>query len=317
MRSVVTGGAGFIGSHLVERLLAEGSSSVLVIDNLSTGSESNLASDSRISLEPSSIEDPKLESIFKAFKPELVFHLAAQASVVVSVRDPMLDARVNVLGMLNVLSASSSCGSRKVLFASSGGTVYGEPPASALPVPETYAGVPTSPYGITKKVTHDYLAFYRAVHGTDFTALALANVYGPRQDPHGEAGVIAIWSQAMLAGKECVVFGDGEQTRDFVYVTDVADAFIRASHSNASGEIVNIGTGVQTTVNDLYRQMAKTLSIDAPAKHEAPRAGELRHIALAIAKAKRLMGWEPKVSLGEGIAQTTAWFASGARGPQA
>ncbi|MGH2403208.1 MAG: NAD-dependent epimerase/dehydratase family protein, partial [bacterium] len=211
MRALVTGGAGFIGSHLVERLIADGADAVLVVDDCSSGTRENLSGAAgAISLEVLDAGDPALAALAASFRPEAVFHCAAQPSVVVSVRDPMLDARINVLATLNVLEASAAAGARTVVFASSGGTVYGDPDPSALPVPETYSGTPSSPYGITKKVTHDYLSFYNAVHGIDYTVLALSNVYGPRQDPHGEAGVVAIWSQRMIRGEQCVVFGDGE-----------------------------------------------------------------------------------------------------------
>jgi UDP-glucose 4-epimerase len=305
MRSIVTGGAGFIGSHLVERLLADGHE-VLVVDDLSSGKPENLPSEAVF--EPLDIRNVELGAKVASFRPEILFHLAAQPSVVVSVRDPVLDAQVNVVGAINVLEAAATSGARKVVFSSSGGTVYGDPPPEAIPVPETYTGLPTSPYGISKRVTHDYLAFYKTVREMDFTALALSNVYGPRQDPHGEAGVIAIWSELMLAGQDCPLFGDGEQTRDFVFVSDVVDAFARAATSGG-GEIVNIGTGIQTSVNELYRAMAKALGVDREPAYKPARPGELRHIALDITKAERLLGWKPGVLLTDGIATTTSWFA--------
>ncbi len=309
MRALVTGGAGFIGSRLVEQLVDEGAEAVLVLDDLSSGSEENLAGVAGVvDLERFSIDDPKAGELIAGFAPEVVFHLAAQPSVVVSVRDPLLDARINVLGTISVCQAAAGAAARKIVFASSGGTVYGEPDPTDLPVDESYAGTPTSPYGITKKVVHDYLAFFKAVHGLDYTALALSNVYGPRQDPHGEAGVVAIWSRRMLAGDECLLFGDGEQTRDFVYVADVADAFARAA-TRGDGELINIGTAVQTTVNELYATIAKSLSVDRPAHYEPARAGELRHIALDVSKAKQMLDWEPRTPLAEGIPLTTAWFA--------
>jgi UDP-glucose 4-epimerase len=313
MRTVVTGGAGFIGSALVDHLLGD-DHDVLVVDDFSTGRQANVAAG--VPVETMSIDEPKIADVLASYRPEVVYHLAAQASVVVSVRDPVHDARMNVVGFLNVCEAAVSAGARKLVFASSGGTIYGDPPPDALPVPETFPGLPASPYGITKRVAHDYLAFYKNVHRLEFTSLALANVYGPRQDPHGEAGVVAIWTERMLSGEDCLLFGDGEQTRDFVYVADVADAFARAA-SRADGEIVNIGTGVQTTVNRLYDAIAASLSVDKPPNRKAPRPGELRHIALDVSKAKRVLGWEPRTSLDDGIAATTRWFASRKRTAQA
>lgn len=313
MRAVVTGGAGFIGSHLVERLIADGADAILVLDDLSSGSEQNLSAvRGAVDLSRVDAGDAAVAGLMETFRPELVCHLAAQPSVVVSVRDPILDARINVVALLNVLQASAAAGARKALFSSSGGTVYGDPDPSALPVPETHIGLPSSPYGITKRVAHDYLAFYRSVHGLQFTALALSNVYGPRQDPHGEAGVVAIWSEKMLAGQPCVVFGDGDQTRDFVYVADVVDAFARAATAG-DGEVINIGTGLQTSVNELYAAMAKALNVEAPPVYQDPRPGELRHIALDVGKAARLLDWRPATPLAAGVAETTAWFAQKAR----
>ena len=310
----MTGGAGFIGSHLVDRLLSSGASNLLVIDDLSSGNMRNLSGASgRIEVEAVDAGSERARDIVKDFRPEVVYHMAAQPSVVVSVRDPMLDARINVLALLNVLEGAAEAGARKAVFSSSGGTVYGDPDPSVLPVPETYVGLPTSPYGITKRVAHDYLVFYRSVRGLDFTALALSNVYGPRQDPHGEAGVVAIWSEKMLAGEECVLFGDGEQTRDFVYVADVVDAFARAADAGG-GEVINIGTGVQTTVNDLYKAMAASLGVGVPPRHADARPGELRHIALDVSKAAAALGWKPTTTLADGVAATTAWFAERARG---
>ena len=239
--------------------------------------------------------------------PEVVYHLAAQADVRVSVARPLFDADVNVLGSLNVLEAARACGARKVVVASSGGTIYGEPAPESLPVDETHPQRPVSPYGVAKKVVDDYLYAYRRLHGLDFAALALANVYGPRQDPNGEAGVVAIFAGRLLAGDDCTVFGDGEQTRDFVYVDDVVDAFVRAA-DRGSGVLCNIGTGVETSVNVLYRAMAAAAGVDRPATHAPARAGELARSALDPSLALAELGWRPTTSLADGTAAVLDWF---------
>ena len=229
MKALVTGGAGFIGSTLVDRLLAEGHQ-VDVVDNLSSGSLANLA-DARanaghqVNFHQIDIRDEGLGELMARQAPEVVFHLAAQADVRVSVARPVFDAEVNVVGSLNVLEGARAAGARKVVFASSGGTIYGEPDPSELPVKESHPQHPLSPYGVAKKVVGDYLYAYRALHDLEYTALALANVYGPRQDPHGEAGVVAIFTGKLLAGDPCTIFGSGEQTRDFVYVDDVVGQY--------------------------------------------------------------------------------------------
>ncbi|MGH9056509.1 MAG: NAD-dependent epimerase/dehydratase family protein, partial [Acidimicrobiales bacterium] len=249
MKALVTGGAGFIGSSLVDRLLAEGHS-VDVVDNLSTGSLSNLAEarrapGRRMTFHQLDVRSPDLAELANRCRPEVVFHLAAQADVRVSVSDPLFDADVNVMGSLRVLEAARFCGAKKVVFASSGGTIYGDPDPSDLPVKESHPQRPLSPYGVAKKAVGDYLFAYRQLHELEFTALALANVYGPRQDPNGEAGVVAIFAGRLLAGQPCAVYGDGAQTRDFVFVDDVVDAFARAA-GRGGGLILNVGTGVET-----------------------------------------------------------------------
>jgi len=236
-----------------------------------------------------------------------VYHLAAQADVRVSVNNPVLDAQINVIGTLHVLEGARRAGARKIVAASSGGTIYGEPLASALPVDELYPQHPVSPYGVSKKVLGDYMFAYRALHQLDFTALALANVYGPRQDPHGEAGVVAIFAGLLLTAKPCTVFGSGEQTRDFVYVADVADAFIRAAE-RGGGLIINIGTGVETSVNSLYRAMADAAGVAADAVRAPARAGELDRSALAIALARSELGWQPRTTLEDGSRAVLDWF---------
>ncbi|HWC12315.1 MAG TPA: NAD-dependent epimerase/dehydratase family protein, partial [Acidimicrobiales bacterium] len=258
MRALVTGGAGFIGSTLVDRLLAEGHA-VDVVDDLSTGSLANLAEaranpNYELTFHRLDIRSPGLAELMAYRRPEVVFHLAAQADVRVSVERPAFDAEVNVIGTVNVLEGARAAGTRKVVFAASGGTLYGDP--TDLPVRETAPQRPLSPYGVSKKAGGDYLAAYRELHGLEYTALALGNVYGPRQDPHGEAGVVAIFAGLLLSGQQCTVFGDGEQTRDFIFVDDVVDAFARAA-SRGDGLLVNVGTGRETSVNTLYSVMAE------------------------------------------------------------
>ncbi|MBV8691995.1 MAG: NAD-dependent epimerase/dehydratase family protein, partial [Actinobacteria bacterium] len=258
MRTLVTGGAGFIGSTLVDRLLAEGHS-VDVIDDLSTGNLANLADArtqrDRVTFHQIDIRSEDVIDVIARRHAEVVFHLAAQADVRVSVARPGYDAEINVVGSLNVIEGARQGGAQKVVFASSGGTIYGDPPPSALPIKESHPQQPLSPYGVAKKAVTDYLVAYRELYAMEFTSLALANVYGPRQDPHGEAGVVAIFAGKLLAGEPCTIFGDGKQTRDFVYVDDVVDAFARAA-TKGGGLLMNVGTGVETSVNDLYLTMA-------------------------------------------------------------
>jgi UDP-glucose 4-epimerase len=311
VRALVTGGAGFIGSTLVDRLLAEGHQ-VDVIDDLSTGSLANLAAarragDRAFSFHQADIRSPEITELVGRRKPEVVFHLAAQADVRVSVARPVYDAEINVLGSLNILEAARRAGTRKVVFASSGGTIYGDPDVSALPIKESHPRRPLSPYGVAKNSVGDYLAAYRELHDLEFTTLALANVYGPRQDPHGEAGVVAIFAGNLLDGRPCTIFGDGRQTRDFVYVDDVVDAFARAAEK-AGGLLLNIGTGRETSVNDLYAEMARAAGVDLPAVRAPARAGELFRNCLDPGKAAIHLGWKPWTSLPDGTAAVINWF---------
>jgi UDP-glucose 4-epimerase len=313
MRALVTGGAGFIGSTLVDRLLAEGHS-VDVVDDLSSGSLANLSEaradrSKQLKVHQVDIRDTAVIELIGRRQPEVVFHLAAQADVRVSVARPTFDAEVNVLGSLNVLEGARVGGTRKVVFASSGGTIYGEPAPADLPVKESHPQQPVSPYGVAKRVVTDYLHVYRELHSIEFTSLAMANIYGPRQDPHGEAGVVAIFAGLLLAGKPCTVFGDGEQTRDFVYVDDAVDAFVRAAE-RGSGLLCNIGTGTETSVNELYRSMAAAAGVDAPPVHAAARPGELARSALDPGRAKLHLGWEPWTDLSTGVAEVLRWFGA-------
>lgn len=311
MRALVTGGAGFIGSTLVDRLLAEGHA-VDVIDDLSSGTLANLAEaranrDHELKVHQIDIRDGAVVDLIARRRPEVIFHLAAQADVRVSVARPAFDAEVNILGSINVLEGARMGGARKVVFASSGGTIYGEPAPSDLPVRESHPQQPLSPYGVAKRVVTDYLHVYRELHSLEFTSLAMANIYGPRQDPHGEAGVVAIFAGLLLAGKPCTIFGDGAQTRDFVYVDDAVDAFVRAA-DRGSGLLCNIGTGVETSVNALYAAMAGAAGVTTPPVHASARAGELARSALDPGRAAMHLGWKPWTELADGVAEVLRWF---------
>ena len=304
MRALVTGGAGFIGSTLVDRLLAEGHA-VDALDDLSTGSLTNLAEargrpghDFRF--HQLDIRSGELVELMAHRRPEVVFHLAAQADVRVSVQRPVFDAEVNVLGTIRVLEGARAAGGAKVVFAASGGTMYGEPEDADLPVRETHPQRPLSPYGVSKKTGIDYLVAYRELHAVEFCALALANVYGPRQDPHGEAGVVAIFASKLLAGEPVTIYGDGDQTRDFVYVDDVVDAFVRAA-TRGGGLLLNVGTGREVTVNELASTMAALAGATAAPHHAPERPGELRRSALDPERAGIHLGWQPFTELADGI----------------
>jgi UDP-glucose 4-epimerase len=311
VKAFVTGGAGFIGSTLVDRLLAEGQQ-VDVVDNLSSGSLANLAEArrspvGRMTFHQIDIRSPDLGELMKRARPDIVYHLAAQADVRVSVSEPVLDADVNVLGSLRVIEGARGCGAKKVVFASSGGTIYGDPDPADLPVKESHPQRPVSPYGVAKKAVGDYLYAYRDLHNLEFTALALANVYGPRQDPHGEAGVVAIFAGRLLTGEACTVYGDGTQTRDFVYVDDVVDAFARAA-GRGGGLVLNIGTGIETSVSRLYRAMADQAGIDRPAVSAPARPGELLRSSLDPGRAAIHLGWKPWTSIEDGTRATLESF---------
>ena len=315
MRILVTGGAGFIGSNLVDALLREGHT-VTVVDNLSTGKFENLfnvkdaAREKRFSFFHMDIRDDSLVAAFKGKDQEVVIHLAAQPDVRVSVKNPMLDAEVNILGTINVLQLAVQNGVRRFINTSSGGCVYGEP--ETLPVSEEAPRNPDSPYGVSKKVAEEYLRYFERTHGLRCCTLAPANVYGPRQNPFGEAGVVAIFIGRILAGQEPVIYGDGEQTRDFVFVDDVVDAY-RAALTRGDGEFINIGTGVQTSVNQLFRHLAEIMDYEGQPRYEPPREGELNHIALRVDKARKVLGWRPRTSLAEGLAQTVEWYRQNLR----
>ena len=310
---LVTGGAGFIGSHLCDRLLAEGKR-VVAVDDLSSGRIANLAEarsyGQQLTFHTIDIRHPEIRALFERYRPEVVLHTAAQPSVAVSIKDPALDASINLIGLLNVLECAAGTGVRKVVFAASGGTLYGEP--KTLPVKENARNraKPISPYGISKAVGIHYLEFYRRTRGLDFTALALGNIYGPRQDPHGEAGEIAIFSAGMLSGETPTIFGDGEQTRDYTFVDDAVHAFALAAE-RGSGEVVNVGTGVETSVNRLFNLMCTLTGFRGQPQYGPRREGDLRRSALDLELAAKELGWKPWTPLKEGLRMTVDSFRQG------
>jgi UDP-glucose 4-epimerase len=309
---LVTGGAGFVGSHLVDRLLAEGRR-VVVVDDLSTGKLENLAEARRsaggnLEFQRLDLTKGALDRVAERHRPEIILHLAAQMNVRSSVDDPLHDAAVNVMGTIEVLEAARRYGVRKVVFTTSGGCIYGEPPESALPLPETADAPAHSPYGASKRSAEEYLHTYRALYGVHWSSLALSNVYGPRQDPAGEAGVVSIFIERMLGGQPCVIFGDGEQTRDFVYVDDVVHALVLAM-DRGDDERFNIGTAERTSVLALFRALAAATGYDREPVFAPERPGELRHNSVDPRKAADSLGWKPWTTLEEGLAATLAWLA--------
>lgn len=309
-RAIVTGGAGFIGSNLVDRLLAMGDD-VLAVDNLSTGRLTNIenaSQHSEFTFLHADITDGETAEAMAQFRPDIVFHLAAQADVRVSVANPVFDATVNVIGSLRVIEAAVKGGAQRIVAAASGGTLYGEVDPSDLPIRETTPWNPLAPYGISKKVMIDYLRSAQAIHGVETTSLALGNVFGPRQDPHGEAGVIAIFFQHYEARTTPTIFGTGDQTRDFIFVDDVVGAFVAAGERPGTGALLNIGTGLETSVNDLVNFMNRITERNVAPTRAPARPGELNRSVLDIAAAARELSWVPQVGIEEGLRRTWQWF---------
>jgi UDP-glucose 4-epimerase len=309
MKVLVTGGAGFIGSHVVGACLAAGHE-VVVVDNLSSGSLRNVPEGARFVL--MDIGCAEFGTLVGLERPDIVDHHAAQISVTASARDPVQDARINALGLLNVLGACVRNSVKKFIFISTGGAIYGD--TDQRPTPESFPPQPLSPYGIHKLLGEHYLRFFSHQHGLDYTVLRYANVYGPRQNPLGEAGVVAIFIHQLLHGEVPTVYaytGAGEEdgmTRDYVYVEDVARANVQALN-RGSGEIFNIGTGAETTTGTLYRAIAGHFPKAPESRRGEARPGDLRHSALAVGKAKSVLGWQSSVALHEGLGKTVAYFS--------
>ncbi|PJE21541.1 MAG: UDP-glucose 4-epimerase [Mycobacterium sp.] len=308
MRALVTGAAGFIGSTLVDRLLADGHT-VVGLDNFATGRATNLehlADNPEHAFVEADIVTSDLDDILGEHKPEVVFHLAAQIDVRHSVANPQFDASVNVIGTIRLAEAAQRAGVRKVVHTSSGGSIYGVPPQ--YPTPETVPTDPFSPYAAGKVSGEIYLNTFRHLYNLDCSHIAPANVYGPRQDPHGEAGVVAIFAQALLEGRPTKVFGDGSNTRDYVFVDDVVDAFVKASGDAGGGQRFNVGTGVETSDRQLHTAVAAAVGGPDDPEFHPPRLGDLTRSCLDIGLAAEVLGWRPQVQLDEGVRRTVEYF---------
>jgi UDP-glucose 4-epimerase len=299
---IVTGGAGFIGSNVADRFIREGHK-VAVIDNLCTGMESNV--NRKAEFFKVDIRSAVIDKIFERTKPDALCHHAAQIDVRKSTDDPIFDADVNILGSLNLLNACVKHKVKKVIFASTGGAIYGE--QDYYPADEKHPANPLSPYGVTKLTIEKYLHFYRETHGLEYVSLRYANVYGPRQNPFGEAGVVAIFGERLLSGKKAVIYGDGKRTRDFVFVDDVVQANLLALDYPHS-DIFNIGTGIETDINSIFGLLKRETGSRQKELHAPPRPGEQERSVLDHSKARRLLKWKPKYELSEGMARTVEFF---------
>lgn len=310
MRALVTGAAGFIGSTLVDRLIGDGHS-VVGVDNFASGRATNLehlSDNPDFSFVEADIVTADLDTIVEEYGPEVVFHLAAQIDVRKSVANPQFDASVNVVGTIRLAEAARKAGVRKIVHTSSGGSIYGVP--SIFPTSEQVPPDPHSPYAAGKVAGEIYLNTFRHLYGVDCSHIAPANVYGPRQDPHGEAGVVAIFAQALLDGKPTKVFGDGSNTRDYVFVDDVVDAFVRASGEAGGGLRFNTGTGIETSDRGLHTAVAEAAGAPDDPEFHPPRLGDLQRSCLDISRAERELGWRPQVALAEGVRRTVEYFAA-------
>jgi UDP-glucose 4-epimerase len=302
VKILVTGGAGFIASHVSDRLLALGHE-VSIVDNLSTGKRANLPQAAKF--HEVDIRDAALSDVFAADRPEVVIHHAAHADVTRSVRDPQYDASVNVLGSLNLLECCRSHGVRKFIYASTGGALYGEP--KYIPADEAHPIDPLAPYGVSKHVVEQYLFTYRANHGLEYTVLRYPNVYGPRQDPHGEAGVVAIFSLQLLTGKQPVIFGDGTKTRDYCNVADIVEANVLALGSPLSSTY-NLGRGIEVSDLEVFEAVRAAVGSKTEPTYSPVRPGEVEHIALDASKAERELGWRWKIGLTDGVATAVDYY---------
>ena len=302
MKVLVTGGAGFIGSHLVDRLVQEGHE-VIIVDNLVTGKRRNINRAARFY--KLDVQSWRLERVFRNERPNVVMHLAAQMDVRKSVEDPMFDAQVNILGTLNVLQQAVKHGVRKVVFSSSGGAIYGE--QETYPAPESHVTKPMSPYGLSKLCGEQYLSYYQRTSGIQVVSLRYANVYGPRQDPEGEAGVVAIFIQKMLNNEQAVINGNGRQTRDFVFVEDVVEANLAVMGQDTQGTY-NVGTGVETSINDLFRILIQHTGSTCKEVHGPAKKGEQARSVIDSTRLRHELSWDPKADLSDGLKKTVEYF---------
>jgi len=307
MRILITGGAGFIGSHLADRLIKNGDK-VILIDNLSTGKKENI--NPKAKFYKIDIQSPKISDIFKKEKPEILFHLAAQIDVRKSVEDPIKDAKINILGSLNVIKnfyqeSLKNTKKPKIIFSSTGGAIYGD--AKIIPTPETYPEFPLSPYGICKLTIEKYLNYYWKVFNIPYVALRYANVYGPRQNSKGESGVVSIFIDKLFSGESPIINGSGKQTRDFVFIEDIIEANILAMKKNKVG-VYNIGTGKETDINTIFQKLKKITNSNLKAVHCLEKKGEQKRSCLDYKKAQKELSWKPKYNLDEGLIKTVEWF---------
>jgi UDP-glucose 4-epimerase len=307
---LVTGGAGFIGSHLVDSLIERGNN-VVVIDNLSSGKKENL--NSKAIFHRADICDSSIAGILKNENPDVIFHLAAKTNARKSVEDPITDAKTNIIGSLNIIESFLSANGRdcqklaakKIIFFSTGGVMYGE--ANVIPTPEAYSSQPICPYGVNKLAVEKYLNYYNKIFGLPYIVLRLANVYGPRQDANGKAGVVAVFCGEILSGKVPVINGDGEQTRDYIYIEDVVSA-AQLVMEKGNNDFFNIGTGKETSVNEIFRGLKKFLDSTCEENHGPAKSGEHKRGCLDSSKAKQKIDWQPEYSVEDGLKKTAAWF---------